>query len=191
MPATDPFIICKINQQQERKDYSLSKDGPCSSLLLITDRRMIFDFPPTISSAFAVPGGPEGRRLYPRGRSGVGMSRIFVAMDVQHQSSAKQPRSLTEDSPDQEGKISAQASCLETPAPLLITNGECSIQLRPRHTAGLLESSPQDFDQATRGRCRPSHPCPRLHCFYPPLTQPRLGVRSLRMDQCIHPRYLH
>ena len=38
MPATDPFIICKINQQQERKDYSLSKDGPCSSLLLITDR---------------------------------------------------------------------------------------------------------------------------------------------------------
>jgi hypothetical protein len=41
-PATDPppFIICKINQQQEKKDYSLSKDGPCSSLL-ITDRMII------------------------------------------------------------------------------------------------------------------------------------------------------
>ena len=44
-------------------------------------------------------------------------------MDVQNQL-AKRSRSLTEDSPGREGKISAQASGLEIPALLLLTNGD-------------------------------------------------------------------
>ena len=56
-------------------------------------------------------------------------------MDVQHQL-AKRPRSLSEDSPGREGKISAQASDLKTPALLLLTNGD-----------------PENSDQAT---CRRS-----------------------------------
>jgi hypothetical protein len=54
-------------------------------------RQPLFDFPPTISPAFAVPGRPGGRRLHPRsegasgvgsgsstgGTSGVGISRFF------------------------------------------------------------------------------------------------------------------
>ena len=44
-------------------------------------------------------------------------------MDVQHQS-VKRPRYLTEDSPGREGIISAPASDLETPALLLLTNGD-------------------------------------------------------------------
>ena len=37
-------------------------------------RQPLFDFPPTISPSFAVPGGPGGRRLHPRseGASGLG-----------------------------------------------------------------------------------------------------------------------
>jgi hypothetical protein len=37
---------------------------------------------------------------------------------------------------------------------------------------------------------RPPHPPPGLYRYYPPLTQPRLGVRCLRIDQCIHTRRL-
>ena len=55
-------------------------------------------------------------------------------MDVQHQL-AKRPRSLSENSPGREGKISAQASDLKTPALLLLTNGD-----------------PEDSDQPTRRR---------------------------------------
>ena len=55
-------------------------------------RQPLFDFPPAISPASAVPGGPGGRRLHPRGegtsglgsgssngggRSGVSISRVF------------------------------------------------------------------------------------------------------------------
>ena len=72
-------------------------------------------------------------------------------MDVRHQS-AKRPRSLTEDSPGREEKISAQASDLETPALLLLTNGDPEVmQYSAANTpiAGLESPPPQDFDQAT------------------------------------------
>jgi hypothetical protein len=85
MPAADPLLISKINQEQDEGIRSPSKDGPCS-LPTVHDqqRQPLFDFPPTISPAFAVPGEPGGRRLHPQASgvgsgssSGVGISRFF------------------------------------------------------------------------------------------------------------------
>ena len=149
MPAADPLLISKINQEQDEGIRSPSNDGPCSlpTVQMISSGSLSSISHPLSALPLQFQADPEDDDYTREAKEQAAweatavleaqvasLSRDSSAMDVQHQS-AKRPRSLSEDSPGREGKISAQASDLETPALLLLTNGD-----------------PEDSDQATRKR---------------------------------------
>ena len=149
MPAADPLPISKINQEQDEGIRSPSKDGPCSlpTVHMISSGSLSSISHPLSALPLQFQADPEDDDYTREAKEqaaweaaavleaqAASVSRDFSTMDVQHQS-AKRPRSLSEDSPGREGKISAQASDLKTPALLLLTNGD-----------------PEDSDQPTRRR---------------------------------------
>ena len=149
MPAADPLPISKINQEQDEGICSLSKDEPCSppTAHMISSGSLSLISHPLSALPLQFQADPEDDDYTREAKEQAAWEAAALmeaeaalvspgssAMDVQHQS-AKRPRSLTEDSPGREEKISAQASDLETPALLLLTNGD-----------------PEDSDQATRRR---------------------------------------
>jgi hypothetical protein len=180
MPAADPFLNSKINQEQDERKCSLLEDGPCSLPIV----RMISSgsFSSTSHPLSALPlqfqADPEDDDYTRKAKEQAAWeaatmeaevalaSRVSSGMDVQHQST-KRPRSLTEDSPGREGKILAQASGLETPALLLLTNGDPEAMQQSDNTATTagLESTPEDSDQATHSRSSrfQSVPTPLFH----------------------------
>ena len=149
MPAADPRPISKINQEQDEGIRSPSKDGPCSlpTVHMISSGSLSSISHPLSALPLQFQADPEDDDYTREAKEQAAWEAVAVldaqvasvsrdssAMDVQHQS-AKRPRSLSEDSPGREGKISAQASDLKTPALLLLTNGD-----------------PEDSDQPTRRR---------------------------------------
>ncbi len=134
MPAVDPLLISKINQEQDKGIYSPSKDGPCSlpTAHMISSGSLSSISHPLSALSPQFQADPEDDDYTREAKEQAAWEAAAVleaqvalvssAMDVQHQK-AKRPRSLSEDSPGREGKISAQASDLKTPALLLLTNG--------------------------------------------------------------------
>jgi hypothetical protein len=170
MPAADLLIISKSNQEQDEGICSLSEDGPCSlpTVRMISSGSLSSISHPLSALPLQFQADPEdddytreakeqaawkAAAVMDGDRSGGGILRIFG-----HECSA--PIGETTPLPDRgrpgrEGKISAQASDLETPTLLLLTNGDPQVmQYSAANTpiAAGLESPPQDFDQATRRR---------------------------------------
>jgi hypothetical protein len=122
----------KINQKQDEGICSPSKDCPCSlpTVHMISSGSLSLISHPLSALPLQFQADPEDDDYIRStgGTSGVGISRFFG-----HRCST--PISETTPLSVREGKISAQASDLKTPALLLLTNGD-----------------PEDSDQPTRRR---------------------------------------
>ena len=188
-PAADPLIISKIYQAQSEGICAPSEDSPCSlpTVRMISSGSFTTISHPLSALPLQFQADPEDDDYTREAKEQAAweatalmeaeaapVSRGSSAMDVQHQS-AKRPRTLTDESPDQEGKVPAHV-------PLLLTNGDPETLPQPSSPALLTGSEiSQEIPKHSTRRYLPDSSTPPP--LWPPTVEGHIPIAEVPICQ--------